>query len=200
MDWVPPHVIERLRGSTSVGIFVYADFDPPLRLWFGVNDVPIGMQAVDPSNGQTYLGGGRLQGVPELEVLINGIADRVEFSVSGIDPDEMAKINPEDLEVRGREIYVGITTLDDYHQPMSEIIPLWDGAASFVRQVMPPVAGTESPSVTLTLSVGGGNTTRARNSASLWSSVHQRALFPTDAFCDGTARLARGVAPAWPRF
>lgn len=200
MGPLPEEVIEALQGSTNIGIFVYADFDPPLRLWLGVNDVPIGMESVDPDTGQVYKGGGQLQGVPELEVLINGIADRVEFSVSGVDPDYLAQRDPDEFDVRGAAIHVGITALDEYYQPVSQIIPLWDGRASYVRQIMPPVTGTQNPSVTVMLSVGGGVTTRARNAQVLWSAAHQRALYPTDAFCDGTARLARGVAPAWPRF
>lgn len=199
MEWVPENVVEALRGDHQLGIFVHAAFDPPLRLWFGVNDVPVGIESVDP-NGAVYRGGGTLQGVPELEVIVNGIADRVEFSLSGIDPDAMAKWDISDFDVRGKPIYVGITTLDEYHQPMSPIIPLWDGHASFVRETMPPVGDGENQSVTLTLSVGGGNTTRARHSAVLWSAPHHRSEYPTDAFCDNVARLARGVAPSWPRF
>jgi hypothetical protein len=192
-------IIEALRGDHQLGIFVYCAFSPqPLALWFGVNDVAVGIESVAGST--VFLGGGVLQGVPELEVLVNGIADRVEFTLAGIDPASYERFDIEGYTVRGAEVYVGITCLDDYYQPVAPIQPLWDGRASFVRESMPPVTGSESPTVQLLLSVGSGVTTRARSSASIWSAAHQRALYPTDAFCDGTARLARGVAPTFPRF
>lgn len=165
------------------------------------------MDSVDPYTGQVYRGGGQLAGVPELEVLVNGLADRVEFSVPGIAlsyvntvPETGEVRDPSEFDVRGRAVYVGITALDEYYQPVAPIHPLWEGTASFVRQIMPPVSEGENMTVTMVLSVGSGVTTRARNSAVLWSPAFQRALYPTDAFCDGTARLARGVAPTWPRF
>lgn len=192
-------IIDALRGDHILGIFVYCEFEPqPLALWFGTNDIELGIESI--VNGVRFQGGGVLQGVPELEVLVNGIADRVEFTLAGIDPSSLDRYEIEQYRVRGAPVYVGITCLDEYYQPVAPIQPLWDGRASFVRETMPPVSGEESPSVALMLSVGSGVTTRARASASIWSSAHQRALYPTDAFCDGTARLARGVSPTWPRF
>lgn len=200
MEWLPPHIVERLRGSHLLGIFVYLDLDPkPLRLWMGVNDVPAKIESVD-EDGSVYLGAGRLREVPTLDVLINGIADRVAFTLSGVDPLDAMKIDFDTLDVRGRDLHVGITTLDDLYQPMSHIIPLWTGTASLVKEDSPPVGPGQKRTVSLSLSVGSGNTTRDRNSASIWSPAHQRALYPTDAFCDGTPRVARGVAPPWPRF
>lgn len=199
MGWIPDHVIERMRGSHLLGIFIHLDLSPaPLRIWLGINDVPAGIESID-GEGSVYLGGGRLREVPNLDVLINGIADRVDFQLSGVDPIEAAKIDFVTLNVRGCGVTVGITTLDDHFQPMSAIIPLWQGVASFVTEDRQPVSGDQSPVVTLSLSVGSGVTTRDRSSASLWSAAHQRAMYPTDAFCDGTARLARGVSPSWPR-
>ena len=212
MRWVPEEVIERLRGGHQLGIFLRLDIDPPLRLWLGLNDIPIGIESVD-EEGAVYLGAGRLNGVPDLEVLINGVADRIEFQLAGIDADQASMLDFDDVDLRGREVHVGITVLDDYHQPVSPIIPIWNGAASFVTEYQPAAAGTETPSITIGLSVGSGVTTRDRISAALWSHAQQLALwaqfFPTpelqaanppDDFCKGTARLARGVQPSWPRF
>jgi hypothetical protein len=198
---ISDEISEALRGDHQLGIFVYCAFSPqPLALWFGVNDIEMELGFLSIAGGVEFLGGGVLQGVPELEVLVNGIADRVEFTLAGIDPSSYERSDIESYTVRGAEVYVGITCLDDYYQPVAPIQPLWDGRASFVRESMPPVTGSESPTVQLLLSVGSGVTTRARSSASIWSAPHQRALYPTDAFCDGTARLARGVAPTFPRF
>jgi hypothetical protein len=198
-DWVPPEVIEAMSGSHNAAFFLRVDTTPPLRLALGVNDMEIGIPVID-EEGAVYTGAGVLQDVPDLEVLINGQSDRIEFTLSGVDPDaeELAELDA--IDIRGKQVFVGMTTLDQDYQPMSPIIQMWDGTASFISERSAPVVGTGTRSLTLALSVGAGNTMRKRISAAIWSHAHQRALYPTDDFCKGTARLARGVAPSWPRF
>lgn len=199
MGWVPDDVIEEMRGSHQLGIFLRIDTDPALHMWFGVHDIQTGFDSIDPE-GTVYLGGGVLQGVPTLEVLVNGTADSVEFSVSGIDPATGGKMLDSLPPLRGAAVQLGLTTLDQYYQPMSKIIPIWTGTSSHVSESSPMVQADDSPSLTLALSVVSGETTRSRASRSLWSSPHQKAISPTDLFCDGTARLSRGVQPVWPHY
>ncbi|AUX76416.1 hypothetical protein [Sinorhizobium fredii] len=199
MGWIPDDVIEEMRGSHQLGIFLRVDTDPALHMWFGVHDIQTGFDSIDP-DGTVYLGGGVLQGVPTLEVLVNGTADSVEFTVSGIDPATGGKMLDSLPPLRGAAVQLGLTTLDQYYQPMSKIIPIWTGTASHVSESSPMVTANESPSLTLALSVVSGETTRSRASRSLWSAPHQKAISPTDLFCDGTARLSRGVQPVWPHY
>ncbi|ULJ73587.1 hypothetical protein [Rhizobium gallicum] len=199
MGWVPDDVVEAMRGSHQLGIFLRVDTDPALHMWFGVHDIPAGFDSIDP-DGTVYLGGGVLMGVPTLEVLVNGTADSVDFTVSGIDPATGGKMLDSLPPVRGKLVQLGLTTLDQYYQPMSSIIPIWTGTASHPSESSPVVKGNESPSLTLALSVVSGETTRSRPSRSLWSGPHQKAISPTDLFCDGTARLSRGVQPVWPHY
>ncbi len=56
MSWVPENVIAELRGSHQLGIFLHIATSPALHLWFGVNDIPAGIESIDPA-GTTYLGG-----------------------------------------------------------------------------------------------------------------------------------------------
>lgn len=199
MDWLPDDLIEAFRGSHELGIFVRFEFDEPLAMWFGINDIEAKITSVD-STLQEYIGGGQLLGIPELEVLINGTADRVEFTLSGTDPVSVAQLEIPQAEVRGKPVHVAITALDEYYQPIVDPVPVWSGRASFVAESSPPVSGTQNPSVTLALSVGSGDTMRERASASLWSDAQQQAIYPGDKFCAGTARLARGALPVWPTF
>ncbi len=196
MDFIPAHIIEEMRGNHQLGIFLRVDTDPGLHIWFGVNDIPARFDSIDP-NGTVYLGGGRLIGVPTLEVLVNGTADSVEFTLSGLDPASAAKALDSIPPVRGKEVQMGLTTLDQYFQPMSAIIPIWTGVASHPGERSPAVEMGQNPAVTLSLAVVSGEATRSRAARTLWSSPHQKAVSPTDLFCDGTARLARGVQPTW---
>lgn len=203
MPYVPDNIIAALSQSHSLGIFMRIDTDPALHIWFGVNDIPAGFDSIDP-DGTVYLGGGRLLGIPTLEVLINGTADSVEFNITGVEPGTAAKMLEALPAVRGATVQMGITTLDDYYQPVSKIIPIWTGTASHVGEASPTVQGGQTQTITLSLAVVAGNTTRSRPSRSLWSSAHQKALsapgLTPDKGCDQTARLARGVVPTWPKY
>ncbi|MFK3965671.1 hypothetical protein ACI2KT_18905 [Ensifer adhaerens] len=199
MDFIPAHIIEEMRGSHQLGIFLRIDTDPALHLWFGINDIPANFDSIDPT-GTVYLGGGKLIGVPTHEVLVNGTADSVEFTLSGLDPETSAKTIDSLPPVRGAAVQMGLTTLDRYFQPMSSIIPIWTGTASHTGEISPPVEETDNPSITLSLAVVTGEATRSRGARSVWSTPHQKAISPTDKFCDGVSRLARGVQPVWPNF
>ncbi len=199
LQYVPPDIIDAMRGSHTLGIFLRIDCDPALHVWMGVNDIPAGIDSVD-GDGTVYLGGGRLLNVPTLEGLINGQADSVEFGMAGIDPATAQRVIDQMPEIRGCDVHVGIMTLDAYYQPMGPIVALWLGVASHITDGISPVTGNATRSMTLSMAVLSGNGTRSRPSLSMWSSSHQKALYPTDLFCDGTGRLARGVAPAWPNY
>ncbi|WP_028753722.1 hypothetical protein [Rhizobium leucaenae] len=199
MDWIPPNIIEAMRGSHQLGIFLRVDTDPALHLWFGVNDIPAGFDSIDP-DGTVYLGGGRLIGVPTLEVLVNGTADSVDFTVSGVDATTGAKMLDSIPAVRGATVQMGLTTLDDYFQPMGAVVPIWAGTASHVSESGEAAQGENSPTLTLSLSVVTGESTRSRPARVLWSDAMQKSLSPTDDFCKQVQRLARGVQPVWPNY
>ncbi|APG91160.1 hypothetical protein [Sinorhizobium americanum] len=199
MGWVPDNVTEAMRGSHQLGLFLRIDTDPALHIYFGVNDIPIGFDSIDP-DGTVYLGGGRLIGIPSLEVLVNGTSDAVDFTVSGIDPATGARMLDSIPPVRGKLVQIGLTTLDDYYQPMSTIIPIWTGIASHPKEGKPPIREGETATLALSLAVVAGENTRSRASRSLWSDAMQKAISPTDDFCKQTARLARGTQPVWPNY
>lgn len=211
MGWVPDAIIEEMRGDHELGIFLRIDTDPPLHMYFGVNDIPVGFDSIDP-DGTEYLGGGRLNGIPSLEVLVNGTSDAVDFSMSGIDPATGAKMLDSIPPVRGALTQLGLTTLDRYYQPMSNIIPIWTGVASHTKEARAPVQAGETPTLSVALAVVTGENMRSRKSSSLWSEAQQfevsrwlragspSAPLPDDLFCSQTGRLARGVQPTWPRY
>lgn len=199
IDYVPQPILDEMATSHVLGIFFRLDTDPGLHIWVGVNDIPAGFDSIDDDD-TVYLGGGRLLNIPTLEVLVNGQSSSAEFGISGIDPATALTVIDNLPDVRGKDLKIGFTTLDEHFQPMSKIVALWTGTASHPTESSPPVSGTDSPTTTVSLAVVSGTNTRSRASQVLWSGPHQKALHPTDKGCDGTARLARGVAPAWPNY
>jgi hypothetical protein len=188
-----------MRGSHLLGVFVRVDSDPALHVWLGDFDIPVGIDSID-EDGTEYLGGGRLIGVPSLEVLVNGKSDNVEFFMSGVDPASGNAAINQLPDLRGKAIHVGITTLDDYFQPMSKIIPLWMGVASHLSESSPAVKTGENRSLRLALAAVGGENARSRSTLSVWSHAQQVAKYPTDNFFKNMQRLARGVQAVWPNF
>lgn len=190
-----PPAGEQLR----LGVFWRLGTDPALHIWMGLNDLPIGIPSVDPA-GTIYLGVGRLLDLPELEVLLNGQADQVEFSLSGLADEHLAIIEESAPPVGGAVCQVGVAPLDSRWQPKTDIIPLWRGIADYVVNQMQPGSG-ENPAVkTISVVVGAGHTARARAKKSSWTSAFQRLLSPTDAFCDRVARYTQQYIVNWPRF
>lgn len=195
-EYVPSQLITAFSTSHQLGIFFRLDTDPGLHLWCGVNDIPAGFDS--DLDGTVYLGAGRLLDIPVLEVLFGGQSSGVEFGLTGIDPDTAAPLLASLPETRGKTVTVGVTALDDYFQPISAVIPLWTGTAADPIEDCPTVEGGESPKTTISLAVFSGSEKRSRPALSMWSSAHQKAMYPTDTGCDQTAALARGRAPVWP--
>lgn len=198
-EYVPQAVRDRMRMGSLLGLFVRIDTDPSLHIWFGTYDILARFDSIDPA-GTVYLGGGKLIGIPALEVMMMGASDVVDFTLSGVDAATGARLIDSIPPVRGAAVHVGLTTLDDYYQPMTDIIPFWEGTAARLTETMPPVSGDQPMTLNLALSIVTGDNTRSRSSRALWSHVQHQAKFPTDDFCKGTARLARGVQPVFPNF
>lgn len=201
MGYVDDTTVTALRKGTNLGVFLRIAVEPdPLLLCLGINDIPIGIESVD-AGGSVYIGSGKLLGIPELEVLINGLADRVEFSVSGVSAEHVAQLAPEAAKVKGKPVHVGIAVLDARWQPTTQIIPLWKGYADFWSVQRKPKAGTEgNPTQTIAISVGTGDTARSRSRRSYWTKAQQQKISPTDEFCSRVARYTRDYEVAWPRF
>ncbi|CAH2399243.1 hypothetical protein [Mesorhizobium ventifaucium] len=197
VDYVPQALLDAMAESHILGIFFRLETDPGLHIWAGVNDIPAGFDSIDP-DGTVYLGGGRLLNVPSLEVLVNGQSSSVEFGISGIDPSTAQNVLDEMPDVRGKDVKIGFTTLDEHYQPMSNIVALWTGTASHPSEASHPVTGGEDKKIDLSLAVVSGTNTRSRPSQVLWTPSHHKAFYPDDEFCSNVARLGRGVSPAWP--
>ncbi len=197
--YVSEELLAEFRKSRVIGIFLRIGSTPPLHMWFGVNDVKAGILVKDP-DGTIYLGGGRFTKVPEFEVLINGIAERIDFSLSADEQAILDVINHEDFpDLKGAEVDLGVCGIDQYYQIVGHILPLWNGKISFFYERSEGVNAQEVPQRMIGISVGAGNVARKRGAAATWSAAIHRLLHPTDAFFDNMARLARGVQPAWPR-
>lgn len=187
-------------------IFFRLDTDPALHLWAGFGDIEIGI--LSESAGTLYHGLGRFMALPQLEVMVNGMSDRIEFFVSGFGPEAANFIDLEAPPVKGAECIVGLSSLDERYQPKCAIVPIWTGVADFRTMRQPKSkSAAQDATRTLGLSVGAGTTGRSRPRLAVWEHKTHMLEHPGVSGSSGPdlifsllARYERLYQAAWPRF
>lgn len=201
--YVDPEVAAKFRGSTNVGICFRVDQENPddiVRLWFGAGNRRMCVPGLDPTDPKPlYLGASRFVGIPQLDILINGKAARGEFFVSGVDSAFLAMVEEAAPSVKGKEVTIGFAAFDRDWQPETDIIPIVTGFADFWAPERKTIYGAGSPTHSLKLSVGFGDTARRRPALVSWSKAQQRMISTDDSFCDRVARYVQSYVVPWPR-
>lgn len=200
MAYLPDAVVDALRSSVRLGVFFRVGTTPALHAWMGVGECPIGITGIDPA-GTEYIGAGRLIGVPELELLINGKGDQLAFGLSGVDIEFVAQLATDAPEVRGASVIVGIAPLDERWQPMTSIIQLWRGTADFWASSGKAGDDPQKSRVhSITLHVGVGDTSRAQFRNQTFTTACQQRRSPGDRFFERVPRYVQQLQISWPRF
>lgn len=189
------------QGTVRIAVFVFIDIDgDPLRLWFGNGDYPVPPSAIDPAGG-IYKPLPPLAGLPVLSQLLNGEADRVEFSISGVSAEAIALADEDAETVLGAPVHMGLTGLDQDWQPLSDPIWIWEGEADSPRfswDTSTDADGVTSQTRIVGLSVGTALTGRRRPKIRIFSGVEQRRRSADDRFCDRAPTYSRGSTRKWP--
>lgn len=206
MGYLPAGAADLLRGSCNLGVFFRMSSTPPLHLWLGLSDIEMGTASSGALIGETavYTGAGRLLDLPDLELMINGLAEQVTFGIS-IEEDLYGRflsgLDASPPEVRGARVVVGIAPLDARWQPLTEIIPLWTGTGDFWGvEHEPPEDPTKSALRKISLTIGTGDTSRAQPRLLSFTDASQKRISPTDRFFERVARYVQQYIVAWPRF
>ena len=156
----------------------------PAYLWSGAGDLVI--------DGDTYLGGGELlDGLPQIAYLINGTADSVTFTASGVDPETIRLAHEDRNQVNGAPVRIGTVSMDERWQVAGPVDWEWEGVASVVTVDR---SGSEDGGVTRSISllVESGDTARSRSQLNFFSDADQRKRSATDAIFSHTAGIAQG--------
>ncbi len=160
--------------------------DPVVYLWSGAGDIETPPDAVDPG-GATWRGAGELLSIPDMQQMINGTADRVEYSLSGVSAEIIDLALGEAAEVEGAELRLGSLALDAALQPSGGIEWERKGRADVV------VVRRDGDRRTVTLSIGFGSTARSRRNIAFFTDADQRRRSPTDKFFLHTAQYGLGA-------
>lgn len=206
MAYLPTGVAEMLRGSVNLGVFIRVMSSPALHFWMGVGERTIGIESSGDMGGDvaTYIGAGRIIDIPDLEVLINGIADQVTLSLSV--EEELFKRYLSGLDdmvpdMRGVDVMIGFAPMDARWQAVSQIIPLWSGVGDFLGVKQTAGEGPDRPAIrTISLAVGVGDTSRMQPRQMNFTSAAQNVTYPTDRFFERVSRYVQQFIVSWPRY
>lgn len=205
VDWTGADAAQLAAGAIRPGVLLRI-FAPrgtlrPIRLWSGVGELVIPGDDADPfvSVFAPYYGIGALTGIPVVNQLINGLAERADFTLSAVDmPAHLAELAGAGAsEVRGAGVQLGVVVFDAEWQRIASPLWLWRGTADVLK--VERTSGADGDVVrTLSLSVGSVFSGRKRPSPSYWTDPEQRRSFPDDRFFDRVALYYQGSTMVWP--
>lgn len=166
----------------------------PVLLWSGHGPLPVPADAVLPAPALA-LGAGELVSIPDLDQLINGIAQRVDFVLSGVSQRTLAFALEEAPDVAGARVDIGRMDLDPDWQQIAPVEWEWTGEARSLS------VGSQANDLgrqrSITLTVAAGDTTRSRAPLAFFTDADQRRRSPTDAILSHVAGIAGGTSRRW---
>ena len=160
--------------------------DPAARIWSGSGDLWIPADGIETEDA-IYLGGGELlDGLTDLDQLINGTADRIEINVSGVTAATVKMALEEAAEVKGATVDIGVAEFDDLWQLVTVT---WQA-----RYRADKLGISREATRTITLSMGSDDTGRSRTANAYWTDADQRRRSPDDRFFDRVSMLNSGTS------
>lgn len=197
----PAEIAALESGLQRIGIFFRLDTVPIVRLWLGVGPIAPGVNALDPEGG-VYQGFGEVPNVPSFKQMINGAAERVDFTISGVSGDILKIASGGDAQqVKGKRAAVGFAIMGDDWSLLGPVKWMQSYTADFLSLQQQPTEDPRQPVVrTITLSCGSLLTARRRPALAYFSDQDQQKRYPGDPFCERTPLYASGFQKTWPRF
>lgn len=168
--------------------------DEPAMFWTGHGDLLLPADAVLPEV-TLALGGGDLVNLPDLEQLINGIAQRVEVTLSGVSQRTVALAAEEISQVSGAAAFIGRIQFDEDWQQQGPVVWEWAGEGRGLS-----VSGDDSEdgrTRSITLKLGAGDTTRSRAPLAFFTDADQKRDFPDDDVFSHVAGINAGTSRRW---
>lgn len=172
----------------------FIDTPEPALLWTGHTDLLLPADGVLDAPA-IALGGGELVNLPELESLINGIAQRVEVVISGISDDTLRYAQADAQDIPGTPVYIGRVEFDENWQLVGPVEWEWSGEGQKMTISSEPTSRGRTR--TIALLIAAGETTRQRAPLSFFTDADQRRDYPTDVFFSHVAGISAGTSRRW---
>lgn len=174
-------------------IFRIATPDPAI-FWTGFGDLLLPADGVVPDD-EIALGAGDLINLPDLDDLINGLAQRVDFVLSGVSTRVISLAKEEAPDVPGSRVHIGRMDLGPDYQQVAPVEWEWAGEARSLRASSDDTDNGRSRTITLT--VAAGDTTRSRAPLAFFTDADQRRRSITDAVFSHVGAINAGTSRRW---
>lgn len=160
----------------------------PARLWSGAGDLFIPVDDVETEAVARYLGGGELLGgLDEIEQLINGSAQRLDVSVSGVSLASAKLFQEELADLKGAAMDIGVVLFDELWQIL--------GVTWQARYRIDKATVSREPNQrVISISMGSEDTGRSRNQGSYWTHADQQRRSPGDRIFDRVSGINAGTS------
>lgn len=165
--------------------------DPPARIWSGVGDLEIPADIVEPE-AATYLGAGELLSAPDFQQLINGVAERLEFVVSGVSSETLRLALEDAASTKGATIHLGRIDFDANWQQVGPVE--WEAVFRADSLSVDSQASNMGRTRSIKLSVGTEDTGRSYAPQAFFTDADQRRRSPTDRFFSHVGGITGGTS------
>lgn len=164
--------------------------DDPVRYWSGVGWLDIPADAVEPEENARYLGGGSLISLPDLDQLINDVAQRASIDVSGVSYETVRLVTELAEQVKDSDVHIGRAIFDSEWQ-LSAV--QWIGTLR-ADKLTTTRSGQSSVTRGISLSIGTENTSRSKAPIALWTPADQAKFSTGDRFFDNVPSIEAGTS------
>lgn len=199
--WSDAALLQMSGGQVRVCILLRITTSPVIRIASCVGELAIPMDLIETTDGAIYSGWGEMLDVSRFNQLINGLAERIELSVSAVmATGELAALaSSSAADIRGAIVNIGFCVLGADWEIVSPVAWMWDGIAQSLRVDRAP-ASADAPGVIqkITLPVWSALSGRKRPSPAYFTDPDQRRRSADDRFCDRVKTYETGTTRVWP--
>lgn len=164
--------------------------DPIARFWSGHGNLDVSGGLIDPL-GARYIGAGALLDVPALKTLINGTADRLDFTISGVTPQALRLAHEDADSVKGALVLIGEQGFDADWQNDGPPLWVWQGYADIL--ITNSQETPQGRQRTVQMSVRSADTFRSNANPAFYTDQDQRRRSPTDAIFSHVSLISIGA-------
>lgn len=196
ITYSPAHVAALEGRFCSFAGLVRVATPVPVYLWTGIGDFPVTDSAFDP-DGTLYTGS-RLVDLPAFQRIWNGLAERIDITLTGVTDDMRTLVYEEADDIRGAIVRLGIAILDGDWQQVGPIRWLRRGRVDQIETENRP--GERERIKTIKFSLGSQLTGRRVPGSGSYTNQDQQSRpgSTTDKFCERTPLMTQQVVMRWP--
>lgn len=189
--------VDYAAGIQRLSFFFRMETDPIVRIWTGFGDYVLPADNIETETSN-YIGWGDILQLPTLNQLVNGVASRVDFSISGVGETGLRLADEDYDQVRGAIVHIGMVPQDENWQPAGPTEWIWEGEADVLT--FDSRNEGDRRVETIALSVGSIFTGRRRPRFKHYTDAEQRRRSADDRLCDRVTLYSQQYTKTWPRF